>query len=442
MTAKGSFHEVPFGDCVSRPPAFWTEERYALAKAALAEAATIAVAAEQLSRTLGRAITVPSLQTIFRDRGDNAGLYLVDGPARRCSASKVAARTAPALQAAMGGSARMHLGAGRATPQEAPQEAPQVARPHTGAGVQSAAASVTVGQGAHGTKAGVEVGAPALLPRVPMPNGGSLHNCRVVRAMDRGVEPIVIISDVHAPYEDKLAVDILEQTILHLRPKYVVAVGDFADLAQVSSHIPDPAQRMSFTAELEGARNVRMRIDAACERVGVRQKIITLGNHETRLVRLIRKFVPQLEDVIPPIETLLGLSTNGWHVVDYGDVYRLGDLYITHDISRAGKYAHEQSRIEMGGSTLIGHTHRMSVTAGGTFAAGRHVAAMCGWLGNHEFARYMKRPQRSQWQLGFGVGWLDTATGYVTIQGVPIVDYRAVVAGKLIVARSAVAEAA
>lgn len=245
------------------------------------------------------------------------------------------------------------------------------------------------------------------------------------------LEPILWIPDVHAPYEDRRAVSLLDEVIRWFRPDQVVAVGDFADLHNVSRHVKDPAMRMSFRAELDGAKACRARIDAACADAGVKRKAITMGNHEDRLRRYIAENAPALEGVLPSISELLGFESNGWEVVEYGDVHRIGNLAVTHDLDRAGKYAHEHSRVDMGGSTIIGHTHRMAITCSGTMIAGRHVAAMFGWLGDERFARYFKTPLRAHWQLGFGVGWHDHRTGYVTLQPVPIVDYRAIVCGKL-----------
>lgn len=75
-----------------RAPAFWTDERVSRSKVVLKKSATIADAAETLSAEWGRDVTVPALQTLFRDRGDNAGLHLAAGPAQRGAATKVSRR--------------------------------------------------------------------------------------------------------------------------------------------------------------------------------------------------------------------------------------------------------------------------------------------------------------------------------------------------------------
>lgn len=249
------------------------------------------------------------------------------------------------------------------------------------------------------------------------------------------VEPIVFISDAHAPYEDLGAMSIVDKVIRHVRPRRVVSLGDFADIAQISRHVKDPAMRMPFRKELAGARRSRAKIDDACAAAGVEQKDIVEGNHEDRLRRYILENCPELDGILPKLSELLEFEKNGWRVTEYGDVLTIGSLHITHDLNTAGVYAHERSRVAMGGSTVIGHTHRMAVSYAGTFAAGRHVAAMFGWLGDARYAKYIKRALRPHWQLGFGVGWLDRRTGFVTLQGIPIVQGRAIVQGKVFEAK-------
>lgn len=75
-----------------RAPAFWTDERIARSKVVLNKSATLAEAAEILSAEWGRDVTVPALQTLFRDRGGNAGIHLAAGPAQKGAATKVSRR--------------------------------------------------------------------------------------------------------------------------------------------------------------------------------------------------------------------------------------------------------------------------------------------------------------------------------------------------------------
>lgn len=277
------------------------------------------------------------------------------------------------------------------------------------------------------------ISAPRVMPVERNPPGEVMG--RIARSWPAprsgDLEGVVWISDVHAPYEDKDAIGLVCDVIEWLQPVHVVSLGDFADLHNVSRHIKDPSMRMPVAREIQLAGECRQRIDDACTRAGTRHKTVTLGNHEDRLRKYIAERAAELDGLLPSISDMLGFPRAGWHVVPYGEVHQIGNAFITHDLDRAGKYAHEHSRVEMGGATVIGHTHRQSLSVGGTYAAGRHFAGMFGWLGDQQYAQYFKKPLRAHWQLGFGVGWLDPVTGYITNQLVPIVDGRCVVAGRV-----------
>lgn len=388
-------------------PVFWTDENRAHAIAALNKSTTVTEAAARLSSVVGRVVTAPSLQTMFRDRGENASTHLADGMAKRVGEARRSAR----FEGVSVGNERTN---------EADSAPTRSVHKHDPMREGRAIANAVV----------ANYGRPA---NSDQPNGETMG--RIARAWPARqaapLEPIVWISDVHAPYEDKLAISLACQVIEWLRPTHVVSFGDFADLHNVSRHIKDPTMRMPVAREIQLAGECRGRIDEACARAGVREKTITLGNHEVRLSKFLAEKAAELEGLIPSIAELLGFPQNGWHVVDYGEVHQIGNAFITHDLDRAGKYAHETSRVEMGGATLIGHTHRMALSCGGTYASGRHFAGMFGWLGDQQYAKYFKKPLRTQWQLGFGVGWLDPTTGYITNQPVPIIDGRCVVAGKV-----------
>jgi len=63
----------------------------------------------------------------------------------------------------------------------------------------------------------------------------------------------------------------------------------------------------------------------------------------------------------------------------------------------------------------------------------RHVSAMFGWLGDVEEIDYMHRVKAMKdWSLGFGIGYLDTATDIVYVIPVPIIKGTCLIEGKLI----------
>ena len=195
----------------------------------------------------------------------------------------------------------------------------------------------------------------------------------------------------------------------------------------MSRHRKDPELSVKFSVEIDRGVEMRIKLDSLAPWLA---RTITLGNHENRLKNYITDNAPALEGIVPSIGDLLAMPKNGWTVVPYGEVHRFGDLNIVHDLDKAGVYAHNRSMADMGGSTLIGHTHRIAMTCTGNIVHGPQTAAMIGWLGDPEFARYIKRPMRAHWRHGFGILYRD-ASGHTHVAPVPIAGGRCVVGGTI-----------
>ena len=257
------------------------------------------------------------------------------------------------------------------------------------------------------------------------------HNARVKRFGSWGVA----LPDMHVPFHSQQAVDlvcfVVERIAKLYRPSLgdpeLILLGDYLDCLEVSKHRKDPELSVKFSVEVERGVSMRIRLEYLA---GWLAKTITLGNHENRLRNYILDQAPALEGIVPSIGDLLAMPANGWNVVPYGDRYVFGDLNITHDLDTAGMYAHNRSMAAMGGSTLIGHTHRIAMTCTGNIVHGPQTAAMIGWLGDPEHARYIKRPLRAHWRHGFGLLYRDVA-GHTHVVPVPIAGGRCVVGGTI-----------
>lgn len=242
------------------------------------------------------------------------------------------------------------------------------------------------------------------------------------------LEPILILPDTHAPYHDKRAWDLALTVGQAIKPKHIIHLGDLADCYSISSHSKNPARvsEKRMKHEIEAVR--------ACVRdlnsLGAKNKIFTEGNHEDRLPRYLADKAPDLYDLqaLQPSE-LFGFQ--GWTYKRYREDHKLGKLYVVHDIGYAGRYAAQRVLDTYQHNVCSGHTHRLSYIVEGNAAGESHVSATFGWLGDARAADYMHRVKAMRdWQLGFGVGWLDPNSGTVHIQPVPIVKYKCVVGGK------------
>lgn len=267
----------------------------------------------------------------------------------------------------------------------------------------------------------VEHKLPPVAPVTPPPPM-STGTARVRRPVER----ILFIPDVHVPFEDPRAWDLMLTVARALRPEHIVILGDFADMWAASSHDKSPSRRDNLESEM---RAVAARLDEL-DALGARTRVYCEGNHEERLSRYITQRAPELFDFVsfPKIQRL---AERGWAWIPYREHHRIGKVFVTHDLGQAGIYAAARARATMGGNVVIGHVHRMGVHYASTAEGTGHVSASFGWLGDATQAKYLPAAKRAEWQLGFGLGYMEPETGHVHMQAVPIVDYRCVVEGAL-----------
>ncbi len=235
---------------------------------------------------------------------------------------------------------------------------------------------------------------------------------------------ILFIPDTHAPYHDRTAWRTMLAVAQMWRPTCLVILGDFLDLYTVSSHPKKPSVKLSLEDEIASGRECLDQLDA----LGVAHKYYIMGNHEARLQKHIAKHSPMFDGLLS-VEELMSLEARGWEVTQYGDGRQLGELFVTHDLNIAGKYAVRRSMDAAWSSVIIGHTHRLEVVHQ-TDGRGRPVqGASFGWLGDFGAAEYMKkRIAARQWSHGLGVAHMD-ASGRADVTAVRILNGRCRVDG-------------
>ena len=237
----------------------------------------------------------------------------------------------------------------------------------------------------------------------------------------------LLVPDCHIPNHDERAFGIMLQVAAFLKPKHIAILGDFADGETLSSHPATKPGEHSFEAEVAAVQKCLDHLDA----LGATNKIYIEGNHEFRLDRYLMERAPAMFHAIK-WQNVLKLYERGWKWVPYRKSTSIGKLHLTHDTGTAGMNAHRQAAQAFGGSAVIGHTHRMAYEVKGRFEGTPYLAAMLGWLGDSEkAASYMHEAKASDWVHGFGVFWLEPASGVVHLQPVPIVNGKCVVNGRL-----------
>jgi len=239
---------------------------------------------------------------------------------------------------------------------------------------------------------------------------------------------VLLVPDVHVPYEDARAWQLLLAVARSQSWSHVVVLGDFADCYAVSFHDKSPKRTGRIAEELVVVSERLRELEDATK--GARLVYIE-GNHEQRLARYIARQAGALHGM-RGLSYPEAVDLSSWHWVPYHQSYRIADLDLTHDVGRAGVYAVRQSRQAYGSSIAIGHVHRMAVEHERTIDGRHMVGASFGWLGDAEAVDYRHRSlARREWVHGCGVVCVDDR-GSAHVAAVPFVDGRAWVAGTLV----------
>ena len=241
------------------------------------------------------------------------------------------------------------------------------------------------------------------------------------------LKPILLFSDVHIPYHSKVGWELMMRVAEDLRPAIIVSVGDFCDFYAVSSHDKNPHRANQLDMEVAAANAALDELDT----LGATQKVYVAGNHGSRLERYLMTKAPELFDFVD-LPSLFRLAERGWEYVPYKQHTRVGKLYVTHDVGSAGRYSAYRAMDTFEHSVVTGHSHRLSYVVEGNAVGEAKVSAALGWLGDVEQVEYMSQMKaKTDWALGFGIGYLDPKTNLVYLTPVPIVNGTCVVNGSL-----------
>jgi len=159
---------------------------------------------------------------------------------------------------------------------------------------------------------------------------------------------LLILSDVHLPFQHPQAFEFLQKVKKDVRPDHVISVGDIIDLASVQvSRLSDP-NIDSPIFELEKAR----------KEIKILEKIfpkmqICWGNHDLRLLRKA-ELVGIPRSMLRDINSILEVKAKWtWHDKIIITLPNGQQVYFTHNFKRNAM----SSSIELGVSFCQGHFH-------------------------------------------------------------------------------------
>ncbi len=239
----------------------------------------------------------------------------------------------------------------------------------------------------------------------------------------------LIIGDVHRPFHDRRAYSIMLSAATYLGMNEIVILGDYADFYSVSRHRKDPRVGTLLMEEVESVRQGLDEIDLCFP---LAKKVFLEGNHEVRLESFLLDQAPALFGVTE-VQTLFGLNQRPrWSFVPFGRDQRyrvLGtDLLAFHRPKASTPKLHLQRTLV---SSIYGDIHKLE-RAHAVTLDGRHLTAVCpGWLGDVRSRVFDYMASTPQWQLGFGIVSLDTASNDFYIETFEIKNNQAIVNGKI-----------
>ncbi len=173
---------------------------------------------------------------------------------------------------------------------------------------------------------------------------------------------IVILSDIHFPYYDKVALTVATKYAQDYKPDCIILNGDIIDCYQLSNFERDPRQR-SFKYELDMLRNFIIQLRDLFPNARI---IYKTGNHEARYERTILNRVPELIDLeLFSFESVISAKELGIEIVKNKRLMKLGKLNVGHgdEFSKGFVQSVNPARgffIRAKCNFLGGHHHRTS----------------------------------------------------------------------------------
>lgn len=183
------------------------------------------------------------------------------------------------------------------------------------------------------------------------------------------VHTAVVIGDHHAPHHDKTFHALFCQWLTEDQPDLIEVNGDLLDFSDISRHRPREGWNQSVNECLQGGYDILRDYREACPDSVIRLK---RGNHDERLHHALIDNVKQLHKVTAPGEEVAALSLQRLLHLDHLHVEyvdeewdraktRIGKRLTALHGATTSKNASDQMLSKLSGSTLQGHSHRLSL---------------------------------------------------------------------------------
>lgn len=208
----------------------------------------------------------------------------------------------------------------------------------------------------------------------------------------------IICPDIHVPFHDVKATNLLIKVCKTLQPEHFICLGDALDFYQLSRFDKDPMRKTSAFDDVDDFKKLFAKLNAA---LGDRcQKVFMEGNHEMRFQKWIWQNGGDLGKLIPSLREAAMLEALGWEYYSYGKIYRLGDILYMHG-DRCGMNVSMNMLRKYGASVVHGHDHGAGIRWFAN-AKDRMFSMNCGHLSDMNQQEYLYGGV-ADWTQGFGI---------------------------------------
>ena len=167
------------------------------------------------------------------------------------------------------------------------------------------------------------------------------------------VKNILIISDIHLPFQHPQAFEFLEKVKKDVRPDHVISIGDILDFGSVQISRPSDPNIDSPVFELEKAKKEIKTLEKLFPKMQ-----ICWGNHDLRLLRKA-ELVGIPRSMIRNINSILEVKAKWtWHDKIIMTMPNGQSVYFTHNFKQNAL----SSSKELGCSFVQGHYHTLGLS--------------------------------------------------------------------------------
>jgi hypothetical protein len=174
----------------------------------------------------------------------------------------------------------------------------------------------------------------------------------------------VVIPDLHVPLHDEEAISCCRKAICLVEPQVAIFLGDIGEWSSVSRWMYAKKKRPpveyiipQIEEDAKAVNDILDKFDASFTNVGVKRKIVLIGNHEVWLENFVTEH-PYLTQYLPP--AIMRLNERGYEVYGHGEYLQIGELNFYHGGHHVGVNHTRQHAINLGANVMYGHNHDVS----------------------------------------------------------------------------------